>query len=72
MIQARPGFVVQFKTRKRGRPDATYPVEAWSVAGEPMILGRQGLSVAGDVPEIAEREVLDWWVEYSEPEADAV
>ena len=68
MIPARPGIVVHFKNRKRGRPDATYPVEAWSAAGEPMVLGRQGLSPAGDVHEIGDREVLDWWVEHLEPE----
>ena len=68
MIPARPGFVVQFELKRRGKgPHATRPIEAWSSEGEPLIAGPQRLERAEEIEEIAGREVVNWWIAYVDP-----
>ncbi len=72
MIPARPGFVVQFELKQFGRaPHATKPIEAWSSDGEPLIAGEHRLEPAGEIHEIAGREVKRWWIAYADPAASA-
>ena len=68
MIPARPGFVVQFELKQWGKgPHATRPIEAWSSDGDPLIAGEHRLEPAGELEELAGREIVQWWIAYVDP-----
>jgi hypothetical protein len=68
MIPARPGFVVRFELKRRGRgANTTRPIEAWSSEGEPLLAGRHKLERAYEFEEIDGREVVAWSIDYIDP-----